>query len=331
MHIDVVIPTYNRAHLLGRTLESLASARVPAGMHATVVVVDNNSKDGTRSVVESFAERFGERLRYVFEPQPGRSNALNAGIAAATGDLVGMIDDDEEVDAGWFEEVARAFADPTLDYISGPYLPRWGAPAPAWLPPRPSSVIGWVEGGPEIRTYGRDYNGVLMGGNAVVRLARLRKVGAYDPALGRSADGRLLSCEDEEMHRRLDAAGARGEYRPSLIIHHYIPPERLTKRYHRRWFFWHGVSSGVLDRDSQEPVPYALGVPRHRLGSLARHLLWLAPGMLGVGPLKSGHARFDARMHALDLAGYWYGKYLFRPTVPPVRPAPAPAAPAEAR
>lgn len=316
MHVDVVIPTYNRAHLLGRTLASLGAARVPDGMRAHVIVVDNNSKDDTRGVVESFAAQFGDRLRYVFEARPGRSHALNAGIAAAAGDLVGMIDDDEEVDAGWFEEVERAFAGRDLDFITGPYLPRWGAPAPAWLPPRPSSVIGWVDGGAEVRTFGRDYEGVLMGGNAVVRLSRLREVGGYDPALGRSSDGRLLSCEDEEMQKRLMARGARGEYRPGLVIHHYIPPERMTRRYHRRWFFWHGVSSGVLERSARAAVPYLLGIPRYRIGRVARDVLWMVPGLLGVGPLRSGHARFDSRMHVLNVAGYWYGKYRFRPAAP---------------
>jgi hypothetical protein len=250
----------------------------------------------------------------VFVPRPGRSHALNAGIAAAAGDLVGMIDDDEEVDAGWFEEVAHAFADPAVDFITGPYAPRWGAEPPAWLPRKPSSVVGWVDGGPEVRTFGRDYDGVLMGGNAVVRRALLQRVGGYDPALGRSSDGRLLSCEDEEMQKRLMAAGARGEYRPRLVIHHFIPPERLTKGYHRRWYFWHGVSSGVMARTGRrEPVAYLLGMPRHQIGRLARNLLWAAPGLLGVGPMRSRHARFEARMHALDVAGYWYGKYWFRP------------------
>ncbi|HEY0779551.1 MAG TPA: glycosyltransferase [Gemmatirosa sp.] len=321
MHVDVVIPTYNRADLLGRTLESLAVARIPDGFSASVIVVDNNSKDDTRAVIEAFAPRFGGRLRYVFEARPGRSHALNAGIAIANRDLVGMIDDDEEVDAGWYEEIARAFADPTLDFITGPYLPRWGAQAPAWLPQRPSSVVGWVDGGPEVRTFGRDYDGVLMGGNAVVRLARLREVGGYDPALGRSSDGRLLSCEDEEMQQRLVRAGAHGEYRPALVIYHYIPPERLTRRYHRRWFFWHGVSAGVLDRTSRARVPYLFGVPRHRIGRLARASVWFVPGLVGVGPLATRTARFDARMDALDLAGFWYGKFRFRPDAPVTSPA----------
>ena len=312
LHIDVLIPTYTRAALLRRTLQSLLDARVPEGLRATVTVVDNNSRDDTAAVVEEFRAAAPDVIRYVFEQQPGRSHALNAGIARASGELVGMVDDDEEVDAGWYEEVARAFADERLDFITGPYLPRWGAEPPPWLPPRPSSIVGWVDGGSEIRTFGEDYAGVLMGGNAVVRTARLREVGQYDPALGRTSDKRLLSCEDEDMQQRLMAVGARGQYRPGLIIHHYIPPERLTTRYHRRWSFWHGVSTGVLDRDAAAGVPYALGVPRYRIGRVLRNAVAYLPGVVGVGALRSGHDRFSARLDVIDLLGYWYGKQRFR-------------------
>ncbi len=316
LNLDIIIATYNRRDLLARALESILRAQVSAQAQLGVVVVDNNSTDDTRTSVDGFGERFAARftrgLRYVHEARPGKSHALNAGLARASSELVGMIDDDEEIDGMWFEETARAFSDPTLDYITGPYYPRWSMEPPAWLPKRPSSVIGWVDGGHEVRTFGEDYDGVLMGGNAVVRLALLREIGGYDASLGPTADRRLLSCEDEDVHKRLVAAGARGQYRPGLVIHHYIPPERLVKRYHRRWSFWHGVSSGVLDRDSHHPVPYALGLPRYRLGRIARGAVDYLPGLLGVGPLRHGHDRFAAWMDAIDAAGYWYGKFRFR-------------------
>ena len=60
-----------------------------------------------------------------------------------------------------------------------------------------------------------------------------------------------MSCEDEDTFKRLLASGARGWYRPELIVYHHLPPERLTKRYFRRWCFWRGVSLGILDR--QQP------------------------------------------------------------------------------
>jgi glycosyltransferase involved in cell wall biosynthesis len=313
MHLDVIIATYNRCELLALTLESLVQARVPSGMTVGVTVVDNNSRDATRQTVESFAPRCPWELRYLLERAAGKSNALNAGIRSVQGQLVGMIDDDEEVEAGWFEEIARAFADPTLDFIGGPYLPRWGAEPPEWLPMRPSAVLGWVDGGPTVRRFGDDYPGTLMGGNAVVKRELLLAVGLYDPTLGPSADNRLLSCEDAEMLRRLLTRGARGEYRPGLAIRHFIPAERMTHAYHRRWFFWNGVSQGISDRSAREPVPYLFGVPRYVVGEALRGAAALALEAIGLGRSRTREQRFDARSAVHRLAGFWYGKHFFRP------------------
>ena len=88
MTLDVLIPTYNRAPLLARTLESLLAADRPESMPVVVTVCDNRSTDETPAVVAAFRERFGGQLRYVYEGTPGRSSALNAAIAASNGDLV---------------------------------------------------------------------------------------------------------------------------------------------------------------------------------------------------------------------------------------------------
>ena len=109
MLLDVIIPTYNRHELLARTLDSLLAAQSPPGLEVQVTVVDNNSKDATRQTVESYMEKFAGRLRYVFEVRQGRSFALNAGIESTIGDLVGMIDDDEEIDHRWYSCVASTF------------------------------------------------------------------------------------------------------------------------------------------------------------------------------------------------------------------------------
>ena len=75
---SVVIATYNRAADLRDTLDSLAGLQ-PDGPWE-VIVVDNNSPDDTRAVVDAAAATFPVPLRYVFEREQGRSPALNAGI-----------------------------------------------------------------------------------------------------------------------------------------------------------------------------------------------------------------------------------------------------------
>ena len=166
--------------------------------------------------------------------------------------------------------VARTFADPRVDFISGPYLPRWGAPAPVWLPKEFPAVIGWMEAGNRTLEYGRDYDGVMMGGNAVVRTAAGRSAGWYDASLGRVGTRAGSGCEDVDFFERLLQAGFKGYYVPELAIYHYIPPYRLTKRYHREWCFRRSVAQSELDSLRRQPVAYFLGVPRYMIGTAIR-------------------------------------------------------------
>src|SRR5215813_3152705 len=178
MQLDVIIPTYNRQDLLQRTLQSLLSAEIPSSLEVRINVVDNNSKDRTHLIVETWMQRFAGRLNYLFEKQQGRSFALNRGIASTDGDLVGMVDDDEEVDRNWYKIIYEAFKDGGIDFIGGPYHPRWGLNTPPeWLPVSHLGVIGWIDGGKEVCPFDENYSGILMGGNAVLTRKILNKVG----------------------------------------------------------------------------------------------------------------------------------------------------------
>jgi glucosyl-dolichyl phosphate glucuronosyltransferase len=309
MQLDVLMATYNRSALLTRALESLLAAEWPAACDVIVTVIDNRSTDDTRTVVESFVPRFDGRLAYLYESRAGRSHALNTGIAATRGELVAMIDDDEEVDRCWLLTIAKAFEDPATDFIGGPYVPRWGGERPAWLGTAYKSAVGWVDGGPRIAQYGPGFEGMLMGGNAVIRRSVLNRVGPYAADVGRSSDGRLLSCEDRDMFNRLLAAGAKGFYRPDLVILHYVPPERLTKRYFRRWSFWHGVSLGVLDRRGPASVPYLLGVPRYMFGVALRAAIDSARRAFAI---REPARAFNNELAWWDLVGFFYGKHVYR-------------------
>ncbi|HEY7499700.1 MAG TPA: glycosyltransferase family 2 protein [Vicinamibacterales bacterium] len=317
MTLDVILPTFNREALLARTLDSLHAARVPQQLEVRVLVVDNASTDGTRALVKNESGRFGTRLQYLFVPAQGKPHALNAGIAATDGDLIGLIDDDEEIDGGWFECVQNAFVDDAgsrdrLDFIGGKVLPRWDAPAPSWMGDGYRGVIGWVDPGASRRIMDASYPGILMGGNAVIRRSALEQAGPYSTALNRTG-ARLLGCEDEDMYHRLLARGARGQYRPDLIVHHHVPADRLTKKYFRRWCFWRGVSLGIMDRDRPAPVAYLAGVPRYRIGRALR-------GLGGTLAASSAAERFEHELAWWDLAGMLWGKHVYRPNAQSTAP-----------
>lgn len=307
MRLDVIIPSYNRASLLPSALNSLLAATVPPGLDVSITVIDNNSTDNTREVVESFQKRFGDRVQYCFEKQQGRSAALNAGIKSTTGDLIGVIDDDEEVDQNWFTVAFAALRSGDLDFIGGPYVPRWSVQPPEWLPATYGAVIGLVDGGDKEVPFDENYSGILMGGNAVFTRSILAKVGPYSTWLGRTDKG-LLSGEDEELYGRLLASGAKGRYLPQLVIYHHVPSDRLTKKYYRSWCFWRGVSLGLLEKTRQQDCAYLFGVPRWHYRSAARGLIagvagWFAPAK---------REAFTSELALWDFLGLFYGRHFHR-------------------
>jgi glucosyl-dolichyl phosphate glucuronosyltransferase len=303
--LDVIVPTYNRVTLLATALDSLIAATCPQELSVTVFVVDNNSKDNTAEVVRAYQQRVSF-VRYIFEKQQGLSAALNAGIRAGSGELVAMINDDEEVDVHWFEVIHEFFQNTSCDFAGGPYQPRWSAEKPDWVSKEFGGILGWVDGGDTVQQYGPTFNGMLMGGNAVIKRSALDKVGPYNTNLGRTDKG-LGSCEDEDMFQRLLASGLRGQYLPALIIYHYIPSERMTRRYHRRWCWGRGISMGILARTRKEKVTEIFGIPRWQIRHAAAGLCCALRGRLGLHP---GDSAFGGELRVWDLAGYIYGRFL---------------------
>jgi len=73
--ITVLVCTYNRSQSLGTTLESVVSQALAREYSWEILVVDNNSSDETRKVVEGFQRRYPELVRYFLEPQQGVAHA----------------------------------------------------------------------------------------------------------------------------------------------------------------------------------------------------------------------------------------------------------------
>ena len=282
---SVLICTYNRCTLLRRTLASLRG--VVTIREWAVIVVDNNSSDETRAVVEEAARTFPVPLQYIFEPRQGKSYALNTGIERAAGEVIVFTDDDVEVEPHWVEGACRALdLDDSLDYTGGPVRPIWGAPPPAWLDQTRGDLWGTLA----ILDYGTDQfvfeerKRVPVGANMAVRRRLVERVGGFHPELGRRGKS-LLGQEQAEFFARSRAAGARGVYVPSMELRHHVPASRLTKDYFRRWWYWKGLSRARVEAMHQRTelgldlstVPHIAGVPRFVLGQLPRAAFrWLA-------------------------------------------------------
>ena len=289
----VLICTYNRADLLGETLDSLARSRADQ-LRWNVVVVDNNSTDHTLDVVTSRIADYPVALRYLFEPRQGKSHALNTGLAETDAAIIVFTDDDVRVGEGWLEEACRPLLavteDSGIDYTGGPVRPIWEQPCPAWLDDTRSDLWGTLailDYGPDSFVF-EERRRVPLGANMAVRRTLIDRIGGFDPALGRRGAS-LLGQEQAEFFCRSRAAGARGLYVPEMSLHHHVPARRLTRDYFRQWWYWKGVSRSRLEQ--RHPVtelgldlaivPRWAGVPRFLFGSAIRDLLaWLLAWLL---------------------------------------------------
>src|SRR5579864_5619321 len=234
MQFSVVIPTFNRADELRKTLASLAKINRPGTWE--VIVVDNNSSDTTRQIVTDAAADFPVELRYLFEPQAGRSAALNAGIKAAQGTIVATTDDDVRFEPDWLQEAAAALEQEHCDFVGGKVLPIWGSPKPAWLSDKGGphwSVIALLDYGPERLELGKQR--APLGVNLAFRREAFDRAGLWSVEIGRKA-GTLMGQEVREWMLRARDARLKGMYAPKMVVHHVIAKDRLQKRYFRRWY-----------------------------------------------------------------------------------------------
>jgi glycosyltransferase involved in cell wall biosynthesis len=237
MHISVLICTRNRGPSLRGTLESLLHARNLAAADWELLVVDNQSTDGTAEVCREFHEKFPTYFRSLYEPKKGKSNALNAGIAAAKGDILAMTDDDAILAPDYLDGVRKVFGDPGVDVAQGRVFLQCDDGIPPWVDREMKYVLAQRDYGDEITEWKRD----LVGVNMVARAEVFRKVGGFRPELGPGASG---LGEDSEMAWRIHRAGMRVIYAPSIVVRHQIPKERFEKSYLRGHYFVLGKSLG---------------------------------------------------------------------------------------
>jgi glucosyl-dolichyl phosphate glucuronosyltransferase len=232
--VSVVISTCNRAESLAIALRSLSEQRVPAGLYFEVIVVDNNSSDETRAVVERFSRGVFAHLRYIFEPRQGVALSRNVGITAARGDIIAFTDDDNAVASDWVASVKRILDDrPDIAALGGAILPQWPETPPPWLDRLHWSPVAIVDYGPASFEANAQNPVCLLTANLAVRREVLHRVGLFSPAFPR--------CSDHEFLIRFWQAGFRALYVPGLVVHARVQTERLTRRYHRRWHTRHGA------------------------------------------------------------------------------------------
>ena len=215
---SIVIPTYNGRDLLARCLASIDRHRPdPSRCRIEVVVVDNGSSDGT----SGWLARAYPSVRVIrFERNREFCGAANAGIEAARGPFIQLLNDDTEVTAGWVEAGLAPFADATVGSVA-PLVVVRSDPSRVDSAGDSYAWYGWPmkrgHGQPAAPWASRPVEEVFgaSGSSAFYRAEALGRSGTLDMLL-------RSYYEDIDLAFRLRWAGYRCVYTPHCVIHHDI-------------------------------------------------------------------------------------------------------------
>lgn len=211
---SIVIPNWNGAKFLPTCLDALARQTYP---NIEIIVADNDSHDESRELIKT---HYPQVILIELPENRGFTGACNAGLEAAKGEFVALLNNDTEVDPGWVAAVVDAFerhpevglvASKMLlfdrrDYIhtAGDFFTLDGRAGNRGVWQRDEGQFDQEE-----------YVFSACGGSAAYRRSMLDQVGLLD-------DDFFFSLEDMDMGWRAQLAGWRCLYTPRAIVYHYL-------------------------------------------------------------------------------------------------------------
>jgi len=229
MLISVIITTYKRADYLRKCLEAVATQVIDPSMYE-VIVVDNNSQDGTESTVFEFAHLHPEiNIRYILELSQGTSFARNCGIQTASGDYLCFTEDDAAPHPDWLVNLVAVLREFDAGCAGGPIeLDYQGQEKPLHLQGELQGLLGCFKLPYERPTPVSTWTEYPWGGNMGFRRDVFSDIGLFNIELGPSGE-RRLTAEETEFIDRACKRGWKIMYVPSARVRHFVPPERLEK------------------------------------------------------------------------------------------------------
>lgn len=215
MNISIIVCTYNRAAHLRETLLAIEQLEIPAELRAELILVDNGSSDNTRQVAhEGIVKRMP--TKYLFESRAGQSYARNAGMSAASGDVILFADDDILPPVEWIPGMCKPILSGEADAVAGSARLNNTSLRNCV----PDEILKWFEW---------DFSnipspGTLVGGNMAFSRHVLDKVPEFDPQLG---PGALGFGDDTLFAMQLEASGFKIANAGPVFVRHNFDEDRL--------------------------------------------------------------------------------------------------------
>ncbi|OGX37054.1 MAG: hypothetical protein A3D87_01370 [Omnitrophica WOR_2 bacterium RIFCSPHIGHO2_02_FULL_50_17] len=251
--ISVVVATYNRCESLIKALQSIADQTGIDKADYEIIVVDNNSTDKTKEIVEGFKRAFPGNLIYLFEQRQGKTFALNKGIESTRGEIIAMTDDDCVADRNWLANIWKTFSTKNIDLLAGKVIAECDGAWPEWLDK--TKLHGPLAHHDKGDKYfeNDDVRKILVtGANMIFRRTSVEKFGNFRFS-GRS--------QDTDLAYRWANLGAKIAYSPEAVVIHHNDPRRLTKSYFRKWYFLGGRNNLIIFKENFFTGRSFLGIP----------------------------------------------------------------------
>lgn len=250
INISVIIPTRNRAKLLEKTLGSLTNQTL-AQEDYEVLVIDNNSADDTKVIVQSF---FGKirNIRYFHESEPGLHIGRNRGFKESKAEILVYADDDIEAFPSWLSAVIESFSDERVVLVGGKVLPKYDVQPPDWIErmwmpdnsgQRYLSYLSLIDLGDDVKEVSPHY---IFGCNFSVRKSILLSCGGFHPDAMPQHLIRFRGDGESYISRYIEDRGYKVMYNPRASVHHVLTKDRVTLDYFKKRAFNEGISGSYV-------------------------------------------------------------------------------------
>lgn len=224
--VTFVVCTYNRQAYLNDTMKSILQAHL-TNLNIELLVIDNNSKDQTKAVVQKYKESNDEIfIRYLKEEKQGLSFARNRGINEAKGDCIVFLDDDiratEFLIPAW---VSFFKSYPSAVAAGGKIHVQFDDTRPKWMSHFLLPLLGYHDLGNNFKRYPK--NKFPFGGNMGFKKSVFDDVGYFNTELGRKGTSPGAK-EEKELFQRIRNHNKEIFYLPEALLYHRVNAKRLT-------------------------------------------------------------------------------------------------------
>ncbi len=229
---SIIIPTYNRPGLLEELLESIAIQDFNPD-EFEILIIDNHSDNDVKKQLDHFISKYPRFsfIKYIHEPKRGLIHAWNRGIKESQGELLVFLDDDVTLHQDYFKILSSDFPSPIKNITGGGHVsPVFESQKPAWINKFIMPVFAEIDLGERSKFPKKKHP---FGTNMLISRDVFDKVGLFKEETPEKPKGFVPGLLEDNFFKRVRKENIPVYYFHDLVVWHYIPQEKLSKKYVR--------------------------------------------------------------------------------------------------